>query len=437
MAGATLSRHADYQSNAYDLGFFDQIIWNTSQGRLFETSFVSYNFLGQHFDPILLALAGTYRAGAGIESLLVTASFMAALAAIPLYIAAGRLSGSSIAGVLCAGAFLLSAPLHEAVNFDFHPETMMFVFVFTAAAFLAYSRPWPAVASLLPLLLIKEDMALVLIALAVLIALRGHRRQAAALGAVAGAWFVVTVLIVMPLVRGGGSDLTRRYSYLIEDTTPVTVAPYAAERAATHLAESAVPGTGRLLLSTGGLALLSPAALLAAAPLGLLSGLSDHPQQAGLRLHYAMPVLALMWFGAVFSLETLRRWRDHAPLVASAALVVCSAVVFAASSPFAPGRGHDTLPQADAITLRRALDLIPGQASVQAQSSLLPHLSRRRHVFEFPDDRRAEYVVLASGLPKSSQSLAKSYGAKRAALPSAGYTLVFQERGVEVWRSAR
>ena len=49
MAGITLSRHAGYQSNAYDLGFFDQITWNTSEGRIFETSFVKYNFLGQHF----------------------------------------------------------------------------------------------------------------------------------------------------------------------------------------------------------------------------------------------------------------------------------------------------------------------------------------------------------------------------------------------------
>src|SRR5947209_3883019 len=45
MAATSLGRHAAYQSNAYDLGFFDQIVWNTSQGRWFETSFVKYNFL--------------------------------------------------------------------------------------------------------------------------------------------------------------------------------------------------------------------------------------------------------------------------------------------------------------------------------------------------------------------------------------------------------
>src|SRR5215213_3624716 len=87
MAAATLGRHAAYQSNAYDLGFFDQIIWSTSHGHFFETSFVKYNFLGQHFDPVLLVFAVLYRLGAGIESLLVTQALTASLAAVPLYIA--------------------------------------------------------------------------------------------------------------------------------------------------------------------------------------------------------------------------------------------------------------------------------------------------------------------------------------------------------------
>src|SRR5215207_9617729 len=84
MAAASLGRHAAYQSNAYDLGFFDQIIWNTSRGHFFETSFVKYNFLGQHFDPVLLVFAAFYRLGAGVESLLIAASLMASLAAVPL-----------------------------------------------------------------------------------------------------------------------------------------------------------------------------------------------------------------------------------------------------------------------------------------------------------------------------------------------------------------
>jgi hypothetical protein len=58
-------------------------------------------------------------------------------------------------------------------------------------------------------------------------------------------------------------------------------------------------------------------------------------------------------------------------------------------------------------------------------------------VFEFPDERRAEYVILASGLPISLQSLAKGYEVQHAALPGNGYERVFEDHGVEVWRAVR
>ena len=363
---------------------------------------------------------------------------MASLAAVPLYIAAGRFSGHSAAGVLCAGAFLLSAPLHEAVNFDFHPETMSFVVVFTAAAFLAYGRPRAAIIALLPLLLVKEDMALLLMALGFLFAIRGHRREATALAGIAAVWFAATVLIVMPLLRGGGgSDLTRRYAYLVDDTTPLNAAPIAAERAATHLTRETAPGAARLVGSTGGLALLNPPALVAAAPLAVLSGLADHPQQAGLRLHYAMPTLALLWFVTLLGLDSLRLRHRWLPVAASGIVTVCALVTFLVSSPFAPGHGYNDLPSQDKTALKLAIALIPQDSSVQAQSSVLPHVSQRRDVFEFPDIRRADYVVLASGLPKSSQSLTKAYDAKHVALPEDGYERIFQDHGVEVWRSLR
>ena len=69
-ASRAVDRHRSFESNAYDFGFFDQIVWNTSHGRWFASSFTPYNFLGQHFQPVLLIFALAYRLGAGIESLL-------------------------------------------------------------------------------------------------------------------------------------------------------------------------------------------------------------------------------------------------------------------------------------------------------------------------------------------------------------------------------
>jgi uncharacterized membrane protein len=351
--------------------------------------------------------------------------------------AARRFSGSDIAGVLCAGAFLLSAPLHSALNFDFHPETLCYVFVFTSAAFLAHGRGWAAAASLLPLLLLKEDMALIVAGLSLLIGLRGHWRPAAATVAVAGAWFMVTVFVLMPSIRGdAATDMTNRYAYLTHDTTTLTAAPVAASRAAQNVGDDTAVGVGRLLLSTGGLPLLNPPGFLMAAGLAAVHGAAQHPEQAALRLHYAAPALALLWYAALLSLATVRRRHPRLPVAAAGVMAACALLTFAAASPFAPGRGY-TLKPGDADSLHEALALIPRDAAVEAQSTILPHLSQRRDVYEFPDDRRGDYVVLASGLGVSRQGIANGFERKKAALRDDGYVLLYASHGVEVWRSLR
>jgi uncharacterized membrane protein len=55
-------RHNAFHSSGYDLGIFDQVIWNSAHGRLFENSIMadSPSFLGHHFSPLLLVLVPLY-----------------------------------------------------------------------------------------------------------------------------------------------------------------------------------------------------------------------------------------------------------------------------------------------------------------------------------------------------------------------------------------
>jgi hypothetical protein len=80
------------------------------------------------------------------------------------------------------------------------------------------------------------------------------------------------------------------------------------------------------------------------------------------------------------------------------------------------------------------LSIVPADASVSAQSSILPHLSSRRDVFEFPDERRGEYVIVAAHLPVSSQSRRAGYDMRLATLAADGYLKVLDVEGVQVWR---
>jgi len=60
-------RHESYHSSGFDLGLFDQVLWNTVHGRPFESTMsealpVPHSLLGDHFYIALLVLAPFYYA---------------------------------------------------------------------------------------------------------------------------------------------------------------------------------------------------------------------------------------------------------------------------------------------------------------------------------------------------------------------------------------
>ena len=233
-----LLRHQRFQSESYDLGFFDQVIWNTAHGHFLQTSFESYSFLGVHFQPVLLLFAALYRLGFGIESLLIVQALFAGAAAVPLFYAVRRFTDSSVAALFMAAAFLLTSSLHHALDFDFHPEMMGFFFAFLALYYLAAGRPRATVIALLPLLALKEDMPLILAAFAALLFVEGHRRHARTLLLVAAGWTVAVAFVAMPLIRWGDAGLSTRYVYLINEIVGGDSGP-------AHRRPRAIPPPGR------------------------------------------------------------------------------------------------------------------------------------------------------------------------------------------------
>lgn len=444
-AGFALRRHGSYQSTAYDFGFFDQIVWNTSKGRWFETSFVEYNFLGQHVEPVLLVFAGMYRLGAGPESLLLIQAAFAGLAAVPLFYASRRMTGMPLVALAIACAYLLNPALHRALDFDFHPELMAPFWIFLGLYFLAAFRPVAAILAAAAVLLLKEDMAVVALMFAIVVGSHGWRRHGAALGILAITWGTATTFVLMPMVRGGASDLNERFSYLFAGTTIGNVLPIAAWRGASHLADETLSGVVDLMAAGGWMALLSPAVVLAA-PSAVLNGLSDHPQQAALDLQYGVASITLLAVatafaardiagGRILGVSIVARRRATVAAIIPAFLIATTLAAFARSSPYSPRNPHYG-PGADhRDVIAAAMRTIPDDASVSAQNTLLPHLSQRERIYEFPDvPPHAEWVIVDASLPVTAQTRASGYDRVLGELETWGFTLSFEQDGVRVYR---
>jgi len=439
-AGFAIARHRTYNSMAMDFAFFDQIVWNTSEGRWFETSFVPYNFNGQHVEPILLLFAALYRLTPAPEWLLVIQAVAVGSAAVALYLLARERLRRGWLAALVAGSFLLSPTLHSALVFDYHSEVMASLFVFSGLALLFRGRSRAGLALLLCTLLLKEDAALLLLGLALPLWLASFRRQAANVAGAGLFWIVVVVALVMPAIRGGESDLDARYAHLgsgasgiaggiLED--PAGAASYATGR-------RQLTATVKFLLTQGGLPLAAPLVLASALPVATLQFLSNHPPQQALRLQYGVQVLPLILFATVEGLRRIERLRSRSDLLIRMAAValVCGMVAGVARPELRALPNHldaYSTGMSQQVAIERAFLRIPPEAGVSAQSGLAAHLSQRERIWEFPVLADAEYVVLDLD-GAVARPYWDVYDADVAALLDHGYRLVWQERTVRVYQ---
>lgn len=446
---ALVAQHQVYKSNSYDLGFFDQIIWNTAHGRWFQTSFLTYNFAGQHMEPVLLLYAAGYRIWPDVRLLLLTEAAVAAWASLPLFLAARLALRSNGAALLVAAAYLLAPQLHGAVLFDFHPEVLGAAAIFAALWLLLAGRPWQALAAFSALFLLKEDAALAAIGFALVFWLSGHRPPALALAGGAMLYLALVVGLWMPHLRGGAGDLQERYGYLGEDLPSVSRS--AARHPGLVWQHLTAPPQRRAVLSllaTQALLPLATPASLAAAPLVAANLLSTHPPQGALELHYGVLTFALLFAGSVLAMRALLGWRrleriwqalrlapERRPLLLASALLLAESVGWLTGSRLGPA--HFDLGYYQRTAHTAAIDRIirevsPG-VSVSAQSGLLPHLSQREEIHEFPWLADADVVVVDRAGWRSGQAEANGYDAALAALPAKGYCLMVSEDGVELY----
>jgi len=431
-------RYASFHSTAYDLGFFDQVVWNAAHGHGLASSFLAYSFFGQHFEPALLLFVPLYALHATPLWLILGQSVALGLAVVPLFALARGFISDRLAWLVVA-AYLLQLAVSRTVAFDYHTEALAVPFVFVALLALKNRRLGLFLAAGLVPLLCKEDGALISFALAVFALILFRQRIAVALSAFAIAWGAIVLLAVMPAYRHWmAGDLIARYQYL--GASPPEVALHLFTQPGTLLAHMATDGTPLALLLTlvglGFLPLFRPwLFLLALIPLAP-AFLSSDPAQARLAFHYGIGGVPLLTIAALLGLQRIaagKRWST----AGGRALLTGSVVVFVLFSPL-PRALLTELPELSRqSSVRAALSQIPERASVAASTSLVAHLSERQVIDEFPCGAgNTEWVAIDQARTPSSQSQEHDYAAAIAGLPAQGYQRVADSGAVTAWYSA-
>jgi uncharacterized membrane protein len=218
----TIHQHRLLQTFALDLGIYDNLMYGALSGKPFQSPVLfgpgHHNYLAGHAEYGMLLFLPVYALRPGAETLLILQSVMLGFAAVPLFLFARTRLSQGLAALLSV-AYLLFAPLHGPNFYDFHWLPLAVFFHFWLYFALATRRKWLAVAMVVVLLSMREDIALGLCVLGGFLWLTGERRRfGLVLALVSMSWFALNKFVLMRLA--GSWWFENMYSELFADGKP-------------------------------------------------------------------------------------------------------------------------------------------------------------------------------------------------------------------------
>ena len=435
----SLGRWRRQSAPSWDLAIFEQAVKGYAYfgAPIIDIKGPGFNQLGDHFSPLLVVLAPFYRMFPSPVTLLVAQCVLVAISIVPVMMVARRFLGGK-ASVAIGIAYGVSWGLQSGVDVQFHEYALAVpLLAFCLWAYL--SHQWISTVVLALLLLgVKEDLGFTVIAIGVLIFVRGVRRWAdltedasrqAVLGAgtilVAILATILILLVVIPAFNPGGTwDYWGRLEP-DDDISGATGAGTALGNIPHLLMTLFTPAqkVNTLVLLAAlcmGCCVVSPIALLAV-PTLLWRFLSTNDGYWGTGWHYNMILMPIIFMAAIDATTRLRgsvspKVRAYAHVVPILAclfgLVTCS--VFPLKN-IVDAASYQPPPRANEAAI--VLGLIPDSTSVATDTGLITQLVTHHTVYwtgGLADGVVPDYLLIDpqagwSSDPGDPASLAEAY----------------------------
>ncbi|MCZ7530436.1 MAG: DUF2079 domain-containing protein [Acidimicrobiia bacterium] len=402
-------RHDRFGTFGFDLGIFDQTAYLLSR---LDSQFITVRGLdvfGHHANLGLVLFAPFYRLGAGPHFLNLFQVVVMALGAVPVYLLARHRIAREWPAVLLAGVFLLHPALQFLAWETFHPETVA-ITPLLCAYYASVRKRWGWFALWVTAAVVwKEDVALAVAVLGLIVAVRGHRQIGVVTFVAALSWFLLVSQVLLPTVNGDQAFYNQFFGDL--GNSPYEIANNALRDPSLVTQRLGAPDAREylwmMLAPFGFLSLLAPLVLLIGVPQVLVNLLSVNDFTRSITFHYAALPLAALTLGMVEGVAWLfrrltRRWAQRVLLAGLVAAAVAATVAW---GPSPVGVRYDEGWWPPAGDERRdareaALAEIPDDAVVSATYQFVPHLTHREGIYEFPNPfEERNFGVSGEGVP--------------------------------------
>jgi len=369
----SLRRHNRFDSFAYDLGIFDQVIWRYSRFKIPFSTIKGKIIFGDHFNPSLVFLSPLFWFWNDVRILLIFQSFWLVFSAWPVFLLARHRKLPSFLAMIIVFIYLLFYGFQHALNFDFH-AVVIGVGLMPWLIYFWLKRNWKKFIILaLVFAGFKENLCLFLIALGIISFLKNQRKTALFLIIPSLIYFWIVIKVIIPFFSPQGYEYQPVVSSHFFTLIKNLFWPF--EKLKTWF------------YSLGWfsfLPLLSPLTLIP-----VLVDLAQYFEAGdrfaatwGLFMHYRASLGPVLIWGTIESLAFLQKKIKNIFLIGLFILILPLFWQYSLHLPLNRlSKRYFWREEEFMKDNRKIFSLIPQNASLAAQNNLVPHLSHRDKIY--------------------------------------------------------
>ena len=382
------TQHYTFHTGAFDLSMYDHALSNTLKGKFMYTPWLGRNFFSEHFSPVLLLLLPFYCIYDCPIVLVIAQAVITVLSAFPLYFLAKEKFSRPIVPFCIIIAYLNYRYLLKGFYFDFHMEIFEPLFIFSAFLFLRRNKPVLYFLFVILALACKEDMPIYMCAFGGYVCLVEKKWKLGTSTIVLSIlWAFVAWKIVIPMSYPDGQKISHfleRWKHYGQTYTEIAWGLF------THPTEIFgklfFKSFKKLLSPLGFIPLASPTNILLSLPPVLLNITSEFDLQKKLYIHYALPIVPFLFISLLAGMENICKKFPQKRQVILTVFCVYLLMMNVHDLKSYPITRHDILGH-------ELIASLPQQATIAAQTSIIPHLQRSHQASLLPYNLDADYII--------------------------------------------
>ncbi|MEK6646661.1 MAG: DUF2079 domain-containing protein [Candidatus Firestonebacteria bacterium] len=434
MLTLTILKHYTFHSGTSDMALFDQIMLNISNGRGPLFSFEGRNYFNEHASFIFFLLVPFYWILNSPVTLIILQNLFLSLGALAIYFLAKYIIKDKLSALVFSFVYLVSPKILGTNFFDFHQEILLpffLIFAFYQGLKRNYIRYFIC---MLIAFSVREDVAIYSIGIgAYFLIIEKEKKMGIITILISIIWFIVVIKYII-FNQGLAAS---RYSYLGDNFLAIlnTIILHPSIPVE-HIYKNSLFPALTLFCSVLFLPVFNLKTLiLIFLPLATVV-LSDYKWQYMLEKEYAIPSLIFIYIAAIYGFEKISKRKIKNIILL---LLIYLNILNLFEYIRRIDRNWFIITEHTRI-LKNAIIKIPKTASVSAQTSLLPHLSRNEKNYLFPHIATAEYVIIdekGNRWPLDVDKGEKYFEKVRKLRNNKKYTTIYSNDGVNVFKKIK